>query len=99
MHLMVELDGGCVARSGAKEREFRMSIVETLDIRRHFQRTGLGLQIAVALRAACIADARERGFSVVLHMATGAFGCECLLHLMNGTVVTGLAGLIGHLGR
>jgi hypothetical protein len=53
----------------------------------------------MALRTACIAGARQHGLAVMFHMAAGAFRRERLLHLMNRTVMAGLARLIGYLHR
>ena len=59
MHLMIELDAAGVVLARTHRRELGVAAVETLDACRCSQCATLGFQIAVALGAARIVDARQ----------------------------------------
>ena len=95
MHLVIELDSPGIRIARPQRREFRMAIVKSANFGCELRFAVRGLQIRVALRASANAGAGQPKNALVLYMAVGARWRECLIGVMDWTVVTGQAGLIG----
>src|SRR5579872_407978 len=97
MNLMIELDRSGVNAARAQNSEFGMAAVKTADVRNKSRRCVLIVagQVGVTLGAGLIAGARQPQHAFVLDVAIGAGGSECLLGMMDRSVMTGQASLIG----
>src|SRR5580692_7896403 len=97
MHLMVEPDGAGIFLSAPKRRKFRMVAVK-ITAPGDKARRGvlvLGSEIRVALRASAVAGAGQAQHAFVLHVAVRTGGRKGLLGMMDGSIVTCQAGLVG----
>ena len=93
---VVESDRAGVALSGAQCREFGMSAMETLDVavNRKAERTTLGLEAPMTLRAVCVAGRSQPDRSSMFHMAGSAIRCKNLISVMKRSVVALQASLV-----
>src|SRR3989442_9708128 len=93
---VVESDRAGVALSGAQCREFGMSAMETLDVavNRKAERTTLGLEARMTLRAVCVAGRSQPDWSSMFHMAGSAIRGNNLISVMNRSVVAFQASLV-----
>jgi hypothetical protein len=97
VHRVVQFHGPLIDPAGSQNSEFWMCLIEPTDIGDEPWRRILVLarQIGVALRARAIAGVRQMHHTFMLDVAIRAGRYERLLGMMDWTIVTSQASLIG----
>jgi hypothetical protein len=94
MNGMIELDRAGICETPSERRKFRMFAFKIRDAGCKIRRRVICAEISVALRAACIRRGSELHASPMLDVAGRTGGCENLIGMVNGAVVTSEARTI-----
>src|SRR5438874_361309 len=96
MEIMVQSDGAGIGLSCTKSRKIRVFLLKVSDGSDVVRSTVTRAQVSVTLGAGRVRRGLEEHRTLVLDVAGGAFGRECLIGVMLGRVVTGQAGLASY---
>jgi hypothetical protein len=91
---MIYLHRPGVARAFSQSSELRVTIFETMDVRRESQPTTSGLQICMASSAALVTGGFDVYAAAMFHMACRTFERLRLTGVMDGAVMTREAGTV-----